>query len=144
MWDDRSHLTAIFRKKISAPAKRLQRAGLLKGRVLDYGCGRGADCKALDIPGYDPHWCPEDPGSGWDTILCTYVLNILPSRRERESVVKDVVSRLAEGGKAYFTVRRDIRETGWTSTGTWQGIVYVPSGESLWKNSDYETYEVSR
>jgi hypothetical protein len=55
-------------------------------------------------------------------------------------VVKDVVRRLRRGGRAYFTVRRDAKP-GWRRDGTWQGLVRVPGGESVLKNSNYEVYE---
>jgi hypothetical protein len=139
-----SYKTAISRKIMSVPARRLRSARLLHGRILDYGCGRGGDSRQLKVKGYDPHWRPSDPGNGFDTILCTYVLCVIPSTRGRHNVVSDVVSRLNKGGKAYFTVRRDISDPGWRKNGTWQGQVGVPQGKSIWKNSSYETYVVSK
>jgi hypothetical protein len=64
---DASHRTAIARKCLSAPAKRLLSLGLLRGRLFDYGCGRGTDCEILGIGGWDPYWRPGRPGHGWDT-----------------------------------------------------------------------------
>ena len=49
------HPTAIKRNKISAPVRFLYDNGLIYGKTLDYGCGRGFDTEALQITGYDPN-----------------------------------------------------------------------------------------
>jgi 2-polyprenyl-3-methyl-5-hydroxy-6-metoxy-1,4-benzoquinol methylase len=54
-----SHLTAIDRTKLSSPVQFLLDRDLLKGRILDFGCGLGNDVKVLhkkgfDLTGYDP------------------------------------------------------------------------------------------
>ncbi|MHA2069409.1 MAG: methyltransferase domain-containing protein, partial [Candidatus Thorarchaeota archaeon] len=59
----KSWLTAVRRNKPSAPLKFLLKHGLIKGRILDYGCGRGDDCKHLYtthdyVVGYDPYFQP--------------------------------------------------------------------------------------
>ena len=41
--------TAISRKAPSRPMRFLQEHDLLKGRMLDYGCGRGTDAKFLAL-----------------------------------------------------------------------------------------------
>ena len=105
----KSHLTAIDRKRISAPARYLKRAGLLKGRVLDFGCGHGMDARALKCDRYDPHYYPWWPKHKYSTILVTYVLNVLP-HEERMKIFEEVV-KLANGHgcHVYFTVRRDLK-----------------------------------
>ena len=60
-----SYNTAISRKRASVPLRYLQDKGYLKGTVLDYGCGKGADFNHLRQAGYtaeayDPHWKPID------------------------------------------------------------------------------------
>ncbi|MEO0844023.1 MAG: methyltransferase domain-containing protein, partial [Cyanobacteria bacterium J06643_5] len=77
-----SHLTAMERTNLSYPAKTLLRQELLKGKILDFGCGFGNDVKVLqnkgfNITGYDPHYFPEYPQNKFDTIICFYVLNVL-------------------------------------------------------------------
>ncbi len=99
--------TAISRRSMSAPAQRLRKLDLIRGRVLDYGCGQGKDVEELGCAGYDPHFSPKMPRGRFDTILCTYVLNVLPED-EAQTVVEDVVSRLKPGGRAFFSVRRDM------------------------------------
>ena len=59
-----SHLTAKEREFLSFPAKILLNKNLLKGEVLDFGCGFGNDVKLLrekgiNIDGYDKHYFPD-------------------------------------------------------------------------------------
>lgn len=114
--------TAIKRSKPSAPLSYLLSEGLLSGDLLDYGCGRGDDLRFLQrnnyaADGYDPHWGPLKLRSKvYDTILCTYVLNVLPEK-EMRAVIKDIGSRLTPGGTAFLTVRRDVATDGETSRG---------------------------
>lgn len=114
-----SHKTAISRTKLSAPAAIIQKLDLLKGRALDYGCGRGKDCEVLAIEGYDPYWSPNLPSGKFDTILCTFVLNTV-SKAEQEIILADIRTILSDGGRAYITVRRDIKQEGTTSINTFQ------------------------
>ena len=51
---DNSHKTAIKRNKLSAPMRYLSENNLLKGDLLDYGCGRGDDADLLSMDKYDP------------------------------------------------------------------------------------------
>ena len=108
--DDPTAKTAIERRKLSAPAEWLHGAHLLKGRVLDYGCGRGDIHRFLDLPGcdYDPNFQPERPNGLFDTVYCGYVLNVIPKPSDRDAVLLDIYGMLAPGGKAYIAVRRDI------------------------------------
>ncbi len=117
---DNSHLTAIRRNKLSAPTKHLLDRGLLVGRVLDFGCGRGFDCDFLGIDGYDPHWRPQELVGKYDTIFCNYVLNVLEPA-EQQAVLRRLVGLLQEGGRSYIAVRADRKALkGWTRRGTYQ------------------------
>jgi SAM-dependent methyltransferase len=119
---------------------RLKASGRIVGRVLDYGCGKGYDAQHLCADSYDPHFQPNMPVGTFDTILCTFVLNTIPSPEERESIVSDVLGRLNDGGRAYFTVRTDkARLNGRTSRGTWQGLV-VMDAPIVAKGSGFVTY----
>lgn len=120
----RSYLTAISRKKASAPMTWLKAQGKLKGRILDYGSGRGEDADIFKTERYDPHFSPEMPKGKFDTIVSNFVLNVL-SEEETDMVIDDVKSRLKPGGEAYFAVRRDVKEEGFTSRGTFQRTVYL-------------------
>ncbi len=118
------HKTAIKRNKMSAPAKKIFQAGLILGRCLDYGCGRGDDSRILSMSRYDPYYFPSKPSGPFETILCTYVLNVIESHQERVEVLRDISALLSKNGKAYITVRNDIDKlNGYTKMGTWQGKI---------------------
>jgi len=120
------HRTAIARRALSGPARFLAGAGLITGRALDYGCGRGTDAQRLGIDGYDPHWRPEQPAGRYDTILCSFVLNVIPDEDTRALVLQRIRDLLAPGGIAYVTVRNDRAAlNGWTGRNTWQGLVVL-------------------
>jgi hypothetical protein len=109
---------------------------------MDYGCGKGYDAYYLGADSYDPHFQPVMPPGRFDTILCTFVLNVVESPEEREAIVADVLSRLNKGGRAYFSVRTDkARLNGYTSRGTWQGSV-VMDAPVVAKGSGFVTYEL--
>lgn len=100
--------TAITRRKLSRPAQWLLESGLIQGRILDYGCGRGGDAKLLEAQRFDPHFQPYMPRGEFDTILCTFVLNVV-DKDDRKLTIKDVAKRLKPRGMAFFAVRRDMK-----------------------------------
>lgn len=109
-----SHLTVKERTQASFPVRHLLRNSLIHGRVLDFGCGLGADVnflheKGFDVTGYDPHYAPDLPRGRFDTILCLYVLNVLLPE-EQAHVLMAVSELLEPNGRAYFAVRRDIAQ----------------------------------
>lgn len=131
------HETAIARKTLSVPARRLRDADLVKGRVLDYGCGRGRDAKALRCDKYDPHYAPIRPRGKFDTILCSYVLNVLDTP-ERSKVLADIRKLLKKDGIAYITVRRDANHFQGLS---WQHLVELDL-PTVWETSSYCVYKL--
>ena len=73
------HLTAKERTSVSFPTRWLKQHNLLKGDILDFGCGFGFDTDELQkegysIVGYDNFYRPEYPTKRFDTIICNYVL----------------------------------------------------------------------
>jgi ATP adenylyltransferase len=111
-----SHLTVKERSQASFPVRHLLRAGLIRGRVLDFGSGLGEDVvflrhRGFDASGYDPHYAPDPPQGKFDTILCLYVLNVLLPE-EQAHVLMAVSELLVPTGRAYFAVRRDIQRDG--------------------------------
>jgi diadenosine tetraphosphate (Ap4A) HIT family hydrolase len=144
-----SHLTAKERDAISFPARHVLNKGLLKGEILDFGCGFGKDVevikdKGLDIIGYDKHHFPTYPQKKFDTIICFYVLNVLMPE-EQARVLMEVSSLLKPTGKAYFAVRRDIVYEGFRThkihqKTTYQCKVILPYS-SIFKNDNCEIYE---
>ncbi len=112
-----SHLTLKERDAPSFPCKRLMQMRLISGRVLDFGCGSGIDVtfmksNGFDVLGYDPHYFPIPPAGQFDTILCTYVLNVLLPD-EQVQVIMAISELLKPGGKAFITVRRDVIKNGY-------------------------------
>lgn len=144
-----SHLTAIKREYLSFPAKYLWRNKLLKGDILDFGCGWGNDVKLLgqkgfNIQGYDPYYFSEYPQQKFDTICCFYVLNVL-LRETQESVIMSISQLLKPNGKAYFAVRRDLKKEGFRKhyvhhKPTYQCLVKLPF-KSIYLDESCEIYE---
>jgi len=118
-----SKYTAVSRKKPSLPMQFLEKNGLLVGDVLDYGCGRGFDVEYYKIDGYDPNWFPVDITKKYDTITCNFVLNVV-TEEVQDIIISKVKSLLKPYGKAYFTVRRDMRAN-YQGRGCMQRLVYL-------------------
>lgn len=141
------HRTAISRKKPSAPALWIHdNIGFDANNTLDYGCGRGDDLSYFRIDGYDPNGFYFDAhfGGKYNTILCTYVLNVIPSDEERQQVINQVKSLLSEDGVAYFSVRADKKNlNGWTDSGTYQTYVELDYPVVV-KTSNYVIYKVTK
>ena len=129
--------TAIKRARLSAPTRYLEDEGLLVGRVLDYGCGYGIDAGRLGFETYDPHFFPGMPQGKFDTIICHYVLNVVPVGVQN-GIIRDIEQRLKPNGFAYLTVRRDL--TGHEPT---QRIVKL-NLPVITENNGYCIYEIWR
>jgi hypothetical protein len=118
----------------------LDAKGLLGGRKLDYGCGKGMDAQTYGMDKYDPHYAPELPEGPYDTITCNYVLNVIESFYERELVIASIRELLAPGGRAYITVRNDKGAlNGETKRGTWQGHIELDA-PIIQETRGYVTY----
>jgi len=106
-----SEKTAISRKKVSAPTRELYQKSLLIGTILDFGCGKGKDLdfllsKGIMVDGYDKYYHPHcNFKSGYDTIICNYVINVISDLQERINVVKQIIKLLKTNGTAYITTR---------------------------------------
>lgn len=145
-----SHLTAKERDSISFPARHLLKNNLLKGKVLDFGCGLGSDVnilkeKGVDVVGYDKFYFPQLPNEKFDTIICLYVLNVLQKEEQTEVLLK-VSQLLNSGGIAYFAVRRDVKFEGFRThkihqKQTYQCNVVLPYKSILLLNEYCEIYE---
>jgi diadenosine tetraphosphate (Ap4A) HIT family hydrolase len=144
-----SHLTAIDRTKLSSPVQFLSTRNLLKGRILDFGCGLGNDVKllhqqGLDVYGYDPHYFSTYPDGKFDSIFCCYVLNVLMPEAQAD-VLMNIAHLLKPGGKAYYAVRRDLKKEGFREhyvhkKPTYQCTVKLPF-KSIQLNEYCEIYE---
>lgn len=135
------HKTAIARIKLSAPARYLLRAGRILGERLDYGCGRGTDAAILCADKYDPHYAPARPARMYNTILCTYVLNVLDPAAGF-AVRKDIASLLLPRGVAYLAVRRDFKRDYTTRDGVRQRLVRLELPVVV-ENSSYCIYKMT-
>lgn len=144
-----SHLTVKERRYPSYPTKQLLKMNLIRGKVLDFGCGLGVDVKYLkskgfDVIGYDPYYQPNYPNDKFDTILCNYVLNVLLPE-EQAHVLMAVSELLKPVGKAYFSVRRDLKYNGFRfnpkqNCRTYQTQVVLPY-KSILRTEHCEIYE---
>ena len=118
--------TARTRTGPSAPAQHLHAHApeLLRGRVLDFGSGRGADAEALRATAYDPHHpkasVRKRPTGTFSTVLATYVLNVLP-KDERHAALREAAGYVRPGGHLVLAVRPQAEVaatvTGWARHG---------------------------
>jgi len=141
--------TAIKRTKPSLPLRKLLDKKSISGNVLDYGCGKGFDAEYLQrlgysVDSYDPHWKPDGiKKQGYDSIVCNYVLNVLETDEEILSVIRRAASLLNKDGRAYFSVRRDVKKSGFTSRGFQRNVVL--SAPVLYeKSGSFCTYIVDK
>ena len=152
---NKSHLTAVVRKEHPVPVRWLLNAGMVHGRVLDFGCGK---CKQINdwlpahypkissVTSYDPHYYPDtlvQPSlvTSFDVVLCTYVLCVVKPE-EQLDILRSVRNLLNDNGVAYITVRNDKPKWGYgTSTrGTFQRYVELPFLYELRKTRTYRIY----
>lgn len=148
MPEDKSHLTAITRKKLSKPMQWLVDKDLIgEGDIgLDYGCGKGFDADFLGFDGWDPNYRDDtrELRTEYDVVTCNYVLNVIEDEEERKKVEARIIDKLAPNGVAYVSVRNDTNAlNGCTSRGTWQGevepfyegwiLIEVNSKFKMWK-----------
>ena len=139
--ENNSHKTAIRRATPSAPARFISSYGYAVGRCLDYGCGHGLDADTYGFDKYDAYYQPKKPRYKYDTILCTYVLNTVKHKAQRE-IIKDIASLLKQRGTAYVAVRRRVNE-GETKRGTYQCNVFLDA-PVVDRTSWYTIYRLSK
>lgn len=94
-WNSDRRRTAIGRAALSVPARQaLADRQLTPDRtILDYGCGRGDDVRALErldckVIGWDPYYRPEPRAEPSSVVLLTYVLNVIEDPAERRETLK--------------------------------------------------------
>ena len=139
------HKTARVRSKPSAPTKWIyDNIGFDLDATLDYGCGRGKDVEYFGLRGWDING-DHEPLKWHDdftTILCSYVLNVIPTEKGRKQVISNIKKHLTWDGTAYLTVRNDKKNlNGWTKSGTYQTFVDLPL-PIVHKTSGYIIYKL--
>ncbi|MEU3077085.1 DNA phosphorothioation-associated putative methyltransferase [Streptomyces laurentii] len=94
-WSSDRRLTAISRTSLSAPARQavVDKQVLPGLMILDYGCGRGGDVRALQhldfqAVGWDPFYQADTRLEPADVVLLTYVLNVIEDPQERRKTLK--------------------------------------------------------
>lgn len=136
------HKTAITRTKPSAPMKYLESQGLLSGKcMLDYGCGKGFDADHYGMDKFDPHFFPTPAKYTYDVITCNYVLNIV-QEGEGQEILHNIKKLLRKGGRAYISVRRDVKQDGITKKGTFQRDVTLDLPVVHQKSGRYCIYAI--
>lgn len=137
-----AYKTAITRTKVSAPLRLLNENGLLNGRMLDYGCGKGFSADRLNMDKFDPFYYDDDINGQYDVITCNYVLNVL-EHTEQAIVLYKLARYLKPKGVAYITVRRDVKVDGYTKKGTYQCNVELRL-PVVFKQSGFCIYELTK
>jgi ATP adenylyltransferase len=102
---------AIRRATVSKTAQFLVEHGLIRGRVLDYGCGFGFDADHFGWEAYDPYYRQKLPEGVFDTVVCNHVANML-TRDSRCKLYESIRNLLAPQGRAYLSVSRKIPVAG--------------------------------
>jgi 2-polyprenyl-3-methyl-5-hydroxy-6-metoxy-1,4-benzoquinol methylase len=102
---------AIRRLTVSRTARILEEQGLLRGRILDYGCGFGFDADHFGWEAFDPRYRQMLPEGQFDTIVCNHVANML-TRKSRQELFSTLQALLTPQGMAYVSVSRKIPKAG--------------------------------
>ena len=106
--DSGFHRTAIKRSSPSKPFAHFRAQGLVTGQVLDFGSGRGADCRGTKIRCYDPnHPTPQVrnlPLGPFDTVAAIYVVNVLP-KPQRHAALREAGAKVKRGGHLLLAAR---------------------------------------
>ncbi len=137
--------TAIKRGKPSNPARWLVEHGLVPDRkvdnsntVLDFGCGRGDDCKAYGWDGFDPAFTATWTEQHYDFVICTYVLNVVT--RSVQSRILKTIREL--GDIQYVAVRRDLPQQGKPGRGCYQRYVTLSKAAVVTENKGFCLYRL--
>ncbi|MFQ5641903.1 MAG: hypothetical protein ACE5IR_28335, partial [bacterium] len=94
--------TAIQRKSKSKPVRYFEESGLIKGKCLDYGCGMDRHKYKKFDPFYKPDYILLK--KKWDTIMCNYVLNVIPLTHNRIELLLTLKHLLAKNGRILVSV----------------------------------------
>lgn len=132
---------AVRRETVSKTARFLAEHGLLRGRVLDYGCGFGFDADQFGWEAYDPHYRQKLPDGLFDTIVCNHVANML-TRDSRQKLFRRIQALLAPQGTAYISVSRKISRAGKVAMRKRIQNYVVLTLPSLFRDNELEIYRL--
>jgi SAM-dependent methyltransferase len=132
---------AIRRETVSQTARFLDEHRLLRGRVLDYGCGFGFDADHYGWEAYDPHYRQKLPDGLFDTIVCNHVANML-TRDSREGLFRAILALLAPEGRAYVSVSRKVPKKGKIALRKRIQNYVVLTLPSLFRDEEFEIYRL--
>jgi SAM-dependent methyltransferase len=132
---------AIRRQTLSKTARFVVEGGLVRGRVLDYGCGFGFDADHFGWEAYDPHYRQKLPQGLFDTVVCNHVANML-TRASRQELFRSLQALLAPRGKAYLSVSRKIPTTGKAAMRKRIQNYVLLSLPSLYRDDELEIYRL--
>jgi ATP adenylyltransferase len=132
---------AIRRQTVSKTAGFLHDRRLLRGRILDYGCGFGFDADHFDWEAHDPHYRQKLPAGLFDTIVCNHVANML-TRDSRQELYRSIQALLGVNGKAYLSVSRKIPRTGKIAMRKRIQNFVVLTLPSLYRDDELEIYRL--
>ena len=132
---------AIRRGTVSKTARFLDEHRLLRGRVLDYGCGFGFDADHFGWEAYDPHYRQTLPAGPFDTVVCNHVANML-TRGSRQELFRALQALLAPQGKAYVSVSRKLPKAGKVALRKRIQNYVVLTLPSLFRDDELEIYRL--
>lgn len=131
------------RQSPSKTAIVLREKGLIRGKVLDYGCGLGFDADQFGWQGYDPHYRQTYPSTKFDTIVCNHVANVL-TRDSRVKLYTAIDNLLQDSGRAYITVARNIPKRGKAGVRKRIQNYVVLALPSVYLDEEIEIYEMGK
>ena len=132
---------AVRRETVSSTARFLDEHRLLRGRVLDYGCGFGFDADHFGWEAFDPHYRQRLPDGLFDTVVCNHVANML-TRDSRQELFRALQARLRPQGKAYVSVSRKIPKAGKVALRKRIQNYVVLTLPSLFRDDELEIYRL--
>jgi cyclopropane fatty-acyl-phospholipid synthase-like methyltransferase len=132
---------AVRRETVSKTARFLDEHRLLRGRILDFGCGFGFDARHFGWEAYDPHYRQKPPDGLFDTIVCIHVANML-TRDSRQELFRAIQALLAPQGKAYMSVSRKIPRAGKVALRKRIQNYVVLTLPSLFRDDELEIYRL--
>jgi hypothetical protein len=134
---------AIRRETVSRTPQILTERGLLRGRILDYGCGFGFDADHFGWEAYDPHYRAKTPEGLFDTVVCNHVANML-TRTSRRQLYRVLEELLTPQGRAYLSVSRKIPVAGKLGVRKRIQNYVVLTLPSVYRDGELEIYRLER